>query len=47
MKRFLLALSGLGLFAAAATAQDATQGAQAPQKEPEIKREEVIVVSAS
>src|SRR5882672_6508301 len=47
MKRFLLALSGLGLFAAAATAQDATRGAQAPPKEPEIKREEVIVVSAS
>jgi len=47
MKRFLLALFGLGLFAAtAATAQDAAQ-APAPPKEPEIKREEIIVVSAS
>src|SRR6185295_2227848 len=46
MKRFVPALIGLGLFAATAVrAQDA---AQAPPKEPEqIKREEVIVVSAS
>ncbi len=52
MKRFLLALLGLGVFAATAvTAQDAPKGTPAPKKEPEIKpeitREETIVVTAS
>ncbi len=49
MMRFLLALFGLGLFTAtAATAQDAAQGAPAPQKDPDrIQLQEVIVVSAS
>ena len=48
MKRFLLALFGLGLFAAtAATAQDAIQGAPAPPKDDTYHIQEVIVVSAS
>jgi outer membrane receptor protein involved in Fe transport len=49
MKRFVLALFALGLLTSrSATAQDAAQGAAAPPKDDEpIKREEVIVVSAS
>ena len=48
MKRFLLAVFGLGFVAGGAMAQDASQ-AGSSQKKPEdvVKREEVIVVTAS
>ena len=50
MKRFLLALMGLGLFAVApATAQEpaASPSPEAKQEDDTVKREEVVVVTAS
>lgn len=50
MKRFLLALLGLGLFAATPLGAQGTQAVKPEEKKPEeevVKREEVVVVSAS